>query len=60
MSSCDFNLSRENIVRRRQRRGQKTAMRMKSQKRFELVISNVLFTSVGISLFTHSLSSHSV
>jgi hypothetical protein len=60
MSSCDFNLSRENIVRRSQRRGQKTAMRMKSQKRFELVISNVLFTSVGISLFTHSLSSHSV
>jgi hypothetical protein len=41
----------------------KKKVRMRSRtrrngKRFELVISNVLFTSVRISLFTHSLSSH--
>jgi hypothetical protein len=32
--------------------------RRRNEKRFELVISNALFTSIGISLFTHSLSSH--
>ena len=54
MSSCVFNLSRENDEEEEREKREKRAMRRKSEKRFELVISNVLFTSVRISLFTHS------
>jgi hypothetical protein len=50
-----FNLSRENV---RLRRVKKRTRKKIKGKRFELVISNVLFTSVRISLFTHSLSLH--
>jgi hypothetical protein len=45
MSSCVFNLSRENDEEEEREKREKRAMRRKSEKWFELVISNVLFTS---------------